>query len=141
VGFRTTDSRQPQAFQQPHEIDTSSNDDEVGPEQKRAMVLAEAPGFHSTASQLRSLVDTSLAPSKSFTQLAGLLPRMQLAGQRQVEQACCISELRQRSAALVVRWHEVFVLAQGRCWVEWETRLRRAERDIRRREVEVIAVQ
>jgi hypothetical protein len=72
-------------------------------------------------------------------QLAALQPRMQAVAQRQLEQAGEVSHLRRRSAALVLQWHEIFVLAQGRCWVDWETRLRKTEREIRRREVHMEA--
>jgi hypothetical protein len=45
-----------------------------------------------------------------------------------------VAELRKRSARAVVRWHEVVVVGQGRCWVEWEGRVRGVERGVRRLE-------
>lgn len=53
----------------------------------------------------------------------------------QYEQAMEISELRKKSAILVSRWHEVFILGQGRCSAEWDSKLRNAEREVRREEV------
>jgi len=41
-----------------------------------------------------------------------------------------LADLRKRSASVAVRWQEVFVVAQGRCWVEWEGRVRRVERRV-----------
>lgn len=46
-----------------------------------------------------------------------------------------ISELRKRSGIMVMRWHEVFILGQGRCAAEWDSKLRNAEREVRREEV------
>lgn len=108
---------------------------ELDSEQKLSMVLAEAPAYQEMASQLRSLNDLSLPPTLSFTNWASLQPRIDRAAQRQYEQAMEISELRKRSGAVVLKWHEVFVLGQGRCWVEWDERLRYAEREVRRVEV------
>jgi hypothetical protein len=99
------------------------------------MVLAEAPGYQEMASQLRSLNDMTLPPTTSFTNWARLQPQIDRAAQKQYEQAMDMSELRKRSGAAVLKWHEVFVLGQGRCWVEWDERLRCAEREIRRVEV------
>jgi hypothetical protein len=99
------------------------------------MVLADAPAYQEMASQLRSVNDMALPPTSSFANWTSLQPRIERAAQRQYEQAMEISELRKRSAAAVLKWHEVFILAQGRCWVEWDARLRYAEREVRRVEV------
>ncbi|KAF2673899.1 hypothetical protein BT63DRAFT_422002 [Microthyrium microscopicum] len=102
--------------------------------QKLATVLSAAPALQSTASQLRSLADTELPPTSSFAQWASLWPRIEDVAARQTEQNAEISELRRRSAVAVTRWHDVDVLAQMRCWVEWEGRVRRVEREIGRAE-------
>jgi hypothetical protein len=98
------------------------------------MVLAEAPAYSTIASQLRSLNDVNLPPSQGFANLVALQPRIAELGQRQYEQAMEISALRRRSGVAVLRWHEVFVLGQGRCWADWDTRLRETERTVRREE-------
>jgi hypothetical protein len=98
------------------------------------MVLAEAPAYSTIASQLRSLSDVTLPPSLGFANLVALQPRIAELGQRQHQQAMEISELRKRSAMAVLRWHEVFILGQGKCWADWDTRLREAERNVRREE-------
>jgi hypothetical protein len=100
------------------------------------MVLADAPAYQEVASQLRSLNDMAVPPAVSFANWASLRPRIERAELEQYRQAMEISELRKQSAALVLRWHELFILAQGRCWVEWESRLRHAERELRRVEVQ-----
>ncbi|KAK8176515.1 hypothetical protein BC567DRAFT_227291 [Phyllosticta citribraziliensis] len=110
---------------------------EPTPEIKLATVLTEAPAFPATASQLTSLQDLPLPPTGSFTSLVGLSPRITELEQRQLSQAREISELRQRSGRAVLRWHEVMVLGQGRCWAEWDQRVRQAERDVRRKEVKM----
>lgn len=99
------------------------------------MVLAEAPSFPTTASQLTALSDLAVPPTSSFTSLIELLPRMVALRERQQRQAREISELRKRSALAVMRWHEVFVLGQGRCWAEWDSKLTEVEKVVRREEV------
>jgi hypothetical protein len=98
------------------------------------MILAEAPTYSTIASQLRSLNDVALPPSQGFASLVALQPRIAELGLRQHDQAIEISELRKRSGVAVLRWHEVFILGQGRCWADWDTRLREAERKVRREE-------
>jgi len=99
-----------------------------------AIVLMEAPSYPTTASQLTSLNDLPLPPTETFTSLLALQPRMMELAERQYKQAMEIEELRKKSVVLILRWHEVLILGQGRCWAEWDTRLRRAERTIRREE-------
>jgi hypothetical protein len=99
------------------------------------MILSEAPAYSEVASQLRHLSDLSMPPTDAFAKLVALQPRMANIQRRQYQQAMEISDLRRRSGALVLRWHEVFILGQGRCWADWDTRLRRAERAVRREEV------
>lgn len=62
-------------------------------------------------------------------------PRIAQAAERQIEQSEQISELRKRSGALVLRWHEGMVLGQGRCWADWDERVRECEKYVRRQEV------
>lgn len=97
----------------------------------------EAPAFQSTTSQLNSLSDLPVPPTDGFASLIALQPRISQVEQRQIQQAMEISELRKRSGALILRWHEIFVLGQGRCWAEWDTRMTRAERSVRREEVRI----
>lgn len=98
------------------------------------MVLTEAPSFPATASQLTQLNDLPLPPTQAFTTLIANLPRMAAADRRQREQAVQIAELRKRSGVLLLQWHELFMLGQGRCWAEWDTRLTEAEKKVRREE-------
>ena len=100
-------------------------------------ILTEAPAYPATASQLTSLHDLPLPPTESFTSLVALSPRIAQLGQTQLAQAYEISELRKRSGKAVLRWHEIMVLGQGRCWAEWDSRVREAEREVRREEVKI----
>ncbi|OCL10725.1 hypothetical protein AOQ84DRAFT_374647 [Glonium stellatum] len=108
-----------------------------GPAEQLAMILTEAPSFPTTASQLNSLHDLPVPPTENFAVLAALQPRIVEAERRQLAQAVEISELRKRNGALILRWHEVFILGQGRCWAEWDTRVRKAEQLVRRREIRI----
>jgi len=98
------------------------------------MVLSEAPAYSEVASQLRHLGDLSMPPTDAFVKLVALQPRMANIQRRQYQEAMEISDLRRRSSALILRWHQVFILGQGRCWANWDTRLRNAERAVRREE-------
>ena len=104
-------------------------------DEKLSLVLAEAPSYSTISSQLRALGDVHLPPTGSFAKIVALQPRMEQLSRTQYEQAMEISELRKQSGIMVMRWHDVFVLGQGRCWAEWDTKLRDAEREVRREEV------
>ncbi|KAL1630387.1 hypothetical protein SLS56_004914 [Neofusicoccum ribis] len=114
-----------------------TNNDDPTPEIKLGTVLTEAPAYPATASQLTSLHDLPLPPTESFTSLVALSPRIAQLEQNQLVQAREISDLRKRSGKAVLRWHEVMVLGQGRCWAEWDSRVRKAEREVRREEVKI----
>lgn len=60
------------------------------------------------------------------------LARAQAAQQAQENE---LSELRERTAKLLARWHQDSVLASGERLANWEERLLDVERVIRRREV------
>ncbi|OMP83989.1 hypothetical protein BK809_0001373 [Diplodia seriata] len=122
--------------EQPARPPPSSMDDPT-PEIKLATILTEAPAYPATASQLTSLHDLPLPPTESFTSLVGSSPRIAQLEQTQLAQAHDISDLRKRSGKAVLRWHEVMVLGQGRCWAEWDSRVRESEREVRREEVKI----
>lgn len=109
--------------------------DDLDPKARQTIINIEAPSFSTTASQLKLLSDTPLPPTDSFAALTALQPRIDKALQRQAQQAKEISSLRKNTGNLVLRWHDVNILAQGRCWAEWDERLRIAERSLRREEV------
>lgn len=127
-----SEARRPDLFSADSPLDSP---DEPDTSQKLAMVLSEAPAYSEVASQLRHLGDLSIPPADAFAKLIAMHPRMANVRRRQCQQAGEISDLRRRSSALVLQWHEVFILGQGRCWVDWDTRLRKAERTLRREEV------
>lgn len=125
------ESRHPELF----ESAPAAKEDELDIPTQLAMVLTEAPSFPTTASQLTQLNDLPLPPTQSFTNLIANLPRLAAIDERQIEQAREISELRKRNGLLLLKWHELFVLGQGRCWAEWDGKLKKAERKVRREEV------
>ena len=127
-----SESRQPELFSGKSPSDANS---ELDATQKVSMILSEAPAYSEVASQLRHLSDLAIPPTDAFTKLVALQPRMANAQRRQYQQAMEISDLRRRSSALILSWHQVFILGQGRCWADWDTRLRNAERTVRREEI------
>lgn len=115
--------------------DTDERDDAgLDRAQKSAMVVERAPGFATTASQLKALDDQQVPQSDGFVKLAKLRPRIAEAEDRHLQQALQISLLRKKSGMLVSRTKQIHLLGQGRCWVEWHKRLMDAERTIMRTE-------
>lgn len=106
----------------------------LDPAQKSAMVVERAPGFATTASQLKALDDQQIPQSDGFVKLAKLRPRIAEAEDRHLQQALQISLLRKKSGMLVSRTKHIHLLGQGRCWVEWHKRLIDAERTVVRTE-------
>ena len=105
--------------------------------QKSAMVVERAPGFATTASQLKALDDQQIPQSDGFVKLAKLRPRIAEAEDRHLQQALQISLLRKKSGMLVSRTKQIHLVGQGRCWVEWHKRLVDAERTVVRTEFQL----
>ncbi|KAF2104471.1 nuclear distribution protein RO10 [Rhizodiscina lignyota] len=124
--------RHPEIFES---ASSATKQDEPDVSTKFSVVITEAPSFPSAVSQLTQLNDLPIPPTKDFTNMIASLPRMAAIHERQSEQEKEISELRKRSALLLLKWHELFVLGQGRCWAEWDGRLKKAEIKVRREEV------
>jgi hypothetical protein len=68
--------------------------------------------------------------------LVSQTPRFAATIATQEQQANEIAELRKKSALFVSRWYEIQVLGLGRCWAEWEGKLKDAERAVRRAEIQ-----
>lgn len=101
-----------------------------------AIVLAHTPSYHTAAAQLTSLNDLPLPDSTSLAKLVSLEPRIHSARERQDRQAEVISDLRQRSVAVISQWYELGLVGMGDCWGEWEARLMHGERTVRRAEAQ-----
>lgn len=106
----------------------------LDPSQKAALVVERATGFATTASQLKALDDQQFPSTDGFSKLAMLRPRIAEAEQRQLQQALKISELRRRNGLVNQRYKQTMLLGQGRCWVEYHERLRKALRTLVREE-------
>ncbi|KAH7112831.1 hypothetical protein B0J11DRAFT_181007 [Dendryphion nanum] len=114
---------------------TDPNDDTtLSPAQKCTIVVERAPGFATTASQLKALNDQQIPQTDGFAKLAKLRPRIAEAEDRHLQQALQISLLRRRSGLLVARVKQIHLLGQGRCWVEWHKRLMDQEKAMVRTE-------
>ena len=66
--------------------------------------------------------------------MIALQPRLAAAEKRGLELEREVTELEARSAGLMERWIKVGVIASGEVWADWDERVRRCARDIRRRE-------
>ncbi|EUC48359.1 hypothetical protein COCMIDRAFT_23901 [Bipolaris oryzae ATCC 44560] len=101
---------------------------------KTALVVERATSFATTASQLKALEDQHIPTTDGFTKLAALRPRIAEAEERQLQQALKMSELRRRNGLINQRYRQVMVLGAGRCWVDYNERLRQALRALVREE-------
>ena len=101
-------------------------------EQKAVVVVDRAPGFASTASQLKALDDQPIPQTDGFVKLARLAPRIAEAEDRHLRQALEISLLRKKSGLLVQRAKHVQLLGPNRCWLDWDKRLQNAQRSVAR---------
>ncbi|KAI1922767.1 hypothetical protein LOZ58_001996 [Ophidiomyces ophidiicola] len=99
-----------------------------------SIVLSYAAAFPETASRLSSLQDLPVPPASASTGLIELRPRINRLLKEQEVQADEVAELRVRSALLMQRWIEVGIVGGGELWGEWEDRVTRAERAVRRLE-------
>ncbi|KAI4931118.1 hypothetical protein J4E85_003707 [Alternaria conjuncta] len=119
-------------------LKTQHDDNDDGPPldnaQKAVLVTERATSFATTASQLQALEDQQIPTTDGFTKLAVLRPRIAEAEERQLQQALKISELRKRNGLLNQRYQQVMLLGAGRCWVDYDERLRKALRALVREE-------
>ncbi|KKZ63680.1 hypothetical protein EMCG_01987 [[Emmonsia] crescens] len=99
-----------------------------------SIILSYASAFPETASRLTSLKDLPIPPASLSASLIELQPRLDRLAAVQEQQALEIAELRARSALVAKRWMEVGVLGGSEVWAEWEGRIERVERGVRRLE-------
>ncbi|PGH34861.1 hypothetical protein GX50_02311 [[Emmonsia] crescens] len=99
-----------------------------------SIILSYASAFPETASRLTSLKDLPIPPASLSASLIELQPRLDRLAAVQEQQALEIAELRARSALVAKRWVEVGVLGGSEVWAEWEGRIERVERGVRRLE-------
>jgi len=97
-----------------------------------SIVLASQSSYHSTASRLTSILDVPLPPAELSAQLIDLVPRIARLEVLQASQDADISELRQRSAAVLQQWYTMDVLGAGEKWAEVEKRVETVEQNVRR---------
>jgi hypothetical protein len=97
-----------------------------------SIVLAHASSFSETVSRLTSVKDLPIPAASASAELIAIQPRLEKMKEVREEQVHEVSALRARSARLVERWLEVGVVGQGEVWAEWEERVRKVERGVRR---------
>jgi hypothetical protein len=97
--------------------------------------MESAPAYPALASQLKALKDMMPLPqTETIAHLVQLEPRIQAVYDRQIQQALEISELRKRTECAIISWSEIHIMGVGRCFVEFDKRLKDVERTVRRRE-------
>ncbi|KAI9804388.1 MAG: hypothetical protein M1825_001286 [Sarcosagium campestre] len=106
----------------------------------RAIVLASAPLYPTTASRLTSIVDTPIPSAESSAALMALAPRLARLELLQERQSRELAELRRRSAVALERHYEISILGIDRCMVEWDERVNVVEAGARRIEKAYAAV-
>ncbi|KAI5921214.1 hypothetical protein F4810DRAFT_380465 [Camillea tinctor] len=115
-----------------HPPPASQPPSDLPPDALRAVVLAAASSYPSTASSLTAVADTPVPEPAQSAALAALLPRMKGVEATQLAQAAEIAALRARSEDAVRRWYERDVLAYSDFVAGVEARVERAERAARR---------
>ena len=100
-----------------------------------SIILSYASLISETASRLTSLTDTPIPDASLSASLIALQPRMNQLAAKQDEQGREIAELRVRTAKVLQRYYEVSLLGGGEVWGEWEGRMERVEREVKRVEV------
>lgn len=118
------------------EARTSARDDgpNLDTSQKAAMVVERAPGFASTASQLKALDDQQIPETDGFAKLAKLRPRIAEMEERHLQQALQVSLLRRKSGLLVSRYKQIHVAGTGRCLAEYQQRAYEMDKRVKRLE-------
>ncbi|EPS39700.1 hypothetical protein H072_6504 [Dactylellina haptotyla CBS 200.50] len=101
-------------------------------EEKAAVVLSSAPGVQSVTSQLVSLRDLPVPDVDTSVKLVGLQPRLDKLVVMQEMQAREMADLRRRSLKVLERWYEVGVEGVNECFAEWDERVAKCERVVRR---------
>jgi len=99
-----------------------------------AIVSSSATCYPTTASRLTSVKDLPIPSAESSTALIAIKPRLARLELLQESREREVAELRLRSAAAIKRWYELEVLGGSECWTEWEGRMTKAEKMVRRRE-------
>ncbi|KZZ98940.1 hypothetical protein AAL_02491 [Moelleriella libera RCEF 2490] len=118
-----------------HAPGTSVPPSQLSSDAIQAIVLASASTFSSTLSSLTAVKDCSIPDSSDSAQLINLTERMKAIETTQIAQMAEISELRQRSEAVMLSWYESGVLANSQSLANVESRVQGVEREIRRSEV------
>ncbi|KAL7267565.1 hypothetical protein RUND412_009844 [Rhizina undulata] len=101
--------------------------------EKAFSVLAVAPSYHHTASQLTSIRDTPIPDPTISTMLISLLPQIHRLEVVQETQSREIAELRKRSARLLERWYLVGIEGINECFAEWDERTLEVDKVLSRR--------
>lgn len=100
-----------------------------------AVILAHSEQYRAVASGLRTIQEIPVADTSVLVDVIAQLPRLELAARRAEQQQIEMAQLREHSAHVLQRWHEVGVLGQNDAMGEWEDRLLEAERKVRQAQV------
>ncbi|KAI9758767.1 MAG: hypothetical protein M4579_002870 [Chaenotheca gracillima] len=100
-----------------------------------SVVLSSATQLSTASSDLTVIHDMPVPSAETSAALIELQPRIAKLSRAQERQAREIAVLRQRSARLLERWYEVNILEGGECWTEWDQRMMRVEREVKRAEL------
>ncbi|KAI1343492.1 hypothetical protein F5Y15DRAFT_370224 [Xylariaceae sp. FL0016] len=105
---------------------------DLSPESLRALVLAAAPSFPSTASALTSVADTPVPDAALSASLTTLLPRMKGVEATQLAQAAEVADLRAQSEEVVRQWYAFDVAGYAEYVGLVEDRIERVDHAVRR---------
>ncbi|KAI9845752.1 MAG: hypothetical protein M1837_004585 [Sclerophora amabilis] len=100
-----------------------------------SVVLSSATQYSTASSDLTVINDMPIPSAEASASLVELLPRIAQLSLTQEKQAKEVAALRQRSASLLERWYDVTILSGGECWTEWDKRMLKVERAVKRAEL------
>ena len=114
---------------------TDDNRASFSESEQLSIVNSCATLYATTASRLISIQDLPIPSAELSASLISLYPRLAKIEILRESQFREIANLRIRTASVLQQWYEAAVLSGGECWIEWEDRVTKAEKTVRRKEL------
>ncbi|KAI9904194.1 hypothetical protein N3K66_000723 [Trichothecium roseum] len=117
-----------------HSPPPSEPPSQLSPDAIQSIVLASASSYHATLSSLTAVKDSPVPDPAESAALVALSERMKAIQATQAAHAAEISELRGRSETAIRSWYKGVIVNTSQCLADVESRIEKAERQVRRAE-------
>ncbi|PHH68200.1 hypothetical protein CDD82_743 [Ophiocordyceps australis] len=107
---------------------------QLSPDALRSIVLASASAYPATLSALTAIKDCPIPDASESVALVAMTERLRAIQATQLAQASEVAELRRRSEAVMRSWYENALLVNSRLMADFESRVGKVERHLRRQE-------